>query len=110
MKGGAALSQGSKIKMSEQELAKVKVNGRIRCDYKQIDKFLKFKGFNPIRHGPSTHVIYKSDELGISIPVPKKPGVIPQGTIARMMTVSGISPKELYLYITNKKKYIKLYN
>lgn len=81
-----------KVKLSKENK---KIHGRIRCNYKQLDKFLKFKGYEPIRQGSSTHVIYKSNETGKSIPVPKVKGTIPQGTIARMMTEINSSTKEL---------------
>ena len=85
----------------------VKVQGRIRCDYKQVDKFLKFKGYEPVRQGSSTHVIYRSNTTGKSIPVPKVRGTIPQGTIARMMTEINSSTKELSDHINKKIKKCK---
>ena len=81
-----------------------KIHGRIRCDYKKIDKFLKYKGYEPVRHGSSTHVIYRSEITGKSIPVPKVKGTIPQGTIARMMTEIGSSSKELSDHMNKKIK------
>lgn len=81
-----------------------KVHGRIRCDYKQIDKFLRFKGYEPIRQGSSTHVIYRSEITGKSIPVPKVRGTIPQGTIARMMTEIDSNIKELSDHMNKKIK------
>ena len=90
-----------KLKKGKKE---TKVHGRIRCDYKKIDKFLKYKGYEPVRHGSSTHVIYRSDATGKSIPVPKVKGTIPQGTIARMMTEIGSTSKELSDHINKKIK------
>lgn len=72
----------------------IKINGRIRSDYREIKKFLKIKGFYEYRQKSSTHMIFRNDELKKSIPVPNKSGTVPQGTLSRILLESGSNIKE----------------
>lgn len=78
----------------------VKYKQRLRVDYNDLEKFLKYKGYECNRQGNTTHAVWKHVETGKSIPVPNKSGTIPQGTTSKILKQIESSRQELaeFLY------------
>lgn len=78
----------------------VKYKQRLRVDYCDIEKFLKYKGYECNRQGNTTHAVWKNKLTGKSIPVPNKSGTIPQGTASKILKQIESNRQELaeFLY------------
>lgn len=78
----------------------VKYKQRLRVDYNDLEKFLKYKGYECNRQGNTTHAVWKHIETGKSIPLPNKSGTIPQGTTSKILKQIESSRQELaeFLY------------
>lgn len=73
---------------------------RLRIEYSQLESFLKYKGFEPVRQNSTTHAIWRCKKTGISTPIPNKSGTIPQGTTSKILKQIGSNRNELaeFLY------------
>lgn len=78
----------------------VKYKQRLRVDYNELTKFLKYKGYECNRQGNTTHAVWKHVETGKSIPLPNKSGTIPQGTTSKILKQIESNRQELaeFLY------------
>ena len=73
---------------------KFKYNQRLRVDFKDLKKFMEYKGYHVYRQKNSTHTIFKNDE-GKTIPIPYKHGTICQGTVSKILKQMGEDRSEL---------------
>lgn len=64
--------------------ADFKYRDKLRVKYKDMKKFMIYKGFKETRYASSTHVMYKNNE-GLSVPVPNKKGTMAQGTVSKIL-------------------------
>lgn len=78
----------------------VKYKQRLRVDYNDLEKFLKYKGYECNRQGNTTHAVWKNVKTGKSMPLPNKSGTIPQGTASKILKQMGSNRQELaeFLY------------
>ena len=78
----------------------VKYKQRLRVEYSDFEKFLKYKGYVCNRQGNTTHAIWKNPTTGKSMPLPNKSGTIPQGTTSKILKQMGSNRQELaeFLY------------
>ena len=67
---------------------------------KDVEKFLKYKGFECNRQGNTTHAVWKNPTTGKSVPVPNKSGTMCQGTTSKVLKQIGSNRQELadFLY------------
>ena len=78
----------------------VKYKQRLRVEYSDLEKFLKYKGYECNRQGNTTHAVWKNTKTGKSMPLPNKSGTIPQGTTSKILKQMGSNRQELaeFLY------------
>lgn len=78
----------------------VKYKQRLRVTYTELEKFLKYKGFECNRQGNTTHAVWKNPTTGKSVPVPNKSGTMCQGTTSKVLKQIGSNRQELadFLY------------
>lgn len=81
---------------------KFKYNDSLRIKYKTLIGFMESQNYYYHRRNKSTHVIYKNEYTGKTVPVPYKKGTIAQGTISRILKEMGLSRNDLAQYVHNK--------
>lgn len=79
--------------------ANIKYKERLRISYYELEKFLKYKGFESVRQGNTTHAIWKHKETGLSIPVPNKSRTMPQGTVSKILRMINSNRHELAQFL-----------
>ena len=79
----------------------IKINNRIRINFKDMRKFLNHIGYVESRHSNSTHIVFKNDK-GVSVPVPNKKGTLCQGTVSKILKQTGSSREELAQFLYEK--------
>ena len=79
----------------------IKINNRIRIDFKDMRKFLNHIGYVESRQSNSTHIVFKNDK-GVSVPVPNKKGTLCQGTVSKILKQTGSSREELAQFLYEK--------
>lgn len=84
------------IKQKDREF---KFADRLRVNYRDMKKFMKYKGFEEYRHASCTHVIYKHKKTGKTVPVPSKKGTLPQGTVSNILKQINSNRKELAKFL-----------
>lgn len=78
---------------------KFKYNQRLRVTYKDLKGFVESKGYFLYRQKNSTHIIFKNDDNGKTIPIPYKHGTICQGTVSKILKQMGEDRSELAKYL-----------
>ena len=78
--------------------ANIKYKERLRISYYELEKFLKYKGFESVRQGNTTHAIWKN-KAGLSIPVPNKSRTMPQGTVSKILRMINSNRHELAQFL-----------
>lgn len=58
---------------------------------------MQFKGYHQDRRG-STHVMFKNSK-GKTVPVPKKPGTMAQGTVSKILKQMSSNREELAAFL-----------
>ncbi len=61
-----------------------------------LSAFLRL-GFRPVGSGRGSHNKLRHDRLGLSVSIHRHRGVIPQGTVARMVHRSGVTDAEFLM-------------
>lgn len=77
----------------------IKYKERLRISYYEMESFLKFKGYESIRQGNTTHAIWRHKETGVSIPVPNKSRTMPQGTVSKILRMIESNRQELAQFL-----------
>lgn len=95
-----AIDEITMQKEIEQIEQTVKYKQRLRVTYTELEKFLKYKGFECNRQGNTTHAVWKNITTGKSVPVPNKSGTMCQGTTSKVLKQIGSNRQELaeFLY------------
>ena len=81
-------------------MKKNKINNRLRVDYKQLIKFIKFLGFVEQRQKRSDHVIYKN-QSNKTIPIPFMRGTDPQGLLITILKQTDSTRQDLIDFLNN---------
>lgn len=89
----AGLIQEIKEHSKQQKLERS--NERLRVEYKQLKKFLEYKGYEFDRQNASTHAIWKNPITGKSVPLPNKSKTVPQGTVSSVLRKINSNRNEL---------------
>lgn len=79
-----------------------KHNESIRIKYKTLIGFMESHNYYYHRQNKSTHIIYKNNKTGKTVPIPYKKGTIAQGTISRILKEMGLCRTDLAKYIYKK--------
>lgn len=76
-------------------------NERLRVEYKQLKKFLVYKGYEFDRQKASTHAIWKNPTTGKSVPLPNKSKTVPQGTVSSLLRKIDSNRNELIEFLNS---------
>lgn len=74
----------------------------LRIKYKELVGFMESQNYYYHRRNKSTHLIYKNQKTGKTVPVPCKKGTIAQGTVSRILKEMGLTRNDLARYIYEK--------
>lgn len=77
-----------------------KFNDRLRITYKDLKKFMNYCNYYEYRQKSSTHIIFKNNTTGHTIPIPYSPGTICQGTVSKILKQMNLTRSDLaeFLY------------
>ena len=76
-----------------------KFKERLRVTYKDLKKFMKANNYYEYRQKSSTHVIFKNKDTNQTIPIPKMPGTICQGTVSKILKQMNLTRNDLAKFI-----------
>lgn len=78
-----------------------KINNKIRVKYRDMVKFLNYKGYYQYRQSNSTHIVFKNDK-GKTVPVPnKKNKTMCQGTVSAILKQINSNRNELAHFLNS---------
>ena len=81
-------------------MKKAKINNRLRVDYKQLIKFIKFLGYIEQRQKKSDHIIYKNSSNN-TVPIPFMRGTVPQGLLITILKQTDSTRQDLIDFLNN---------
>lgn len=71
---------------------------RVRCTYKDLQRFLEHNGYEVNRQNATTHMVMKNEE-GTSIPLPNKTRTCPAGTMNNILKMSKLTRSDLVKFL-----------
>ena len=81
-------------------MKKSKNNNRLRVDYKQLIKFIKYLGFVEQRQKRSDHIIYKN-KSNKTVPIPFMRGTVPQGLLITILKQTDSTRQDLIDFLNS---------
>ena len=81
-------------------MKKAKINNRLRIDYKQLIKLIKFLGFVEQRQKRSDHIIYRNSS-NKTIPIPFMRGTVPQGLLITILKQTDSTRQDLIDFLNS---------
>lgn len=95
------LSKGYSIIVSNNSTTNIKYNTRLRISYDNLRTYLMYIGYEQERRGNTSHVMWRNNQTGVTIPVPDKTGTVPQGTVARILNQISKTRSDITEYLYN---------